>query len=390
MSTQETRIAVNFGGGYVPGLNAVITGVVLAANELGWKVVGIRDGFDGLLAPERYPDGGLLALTPRIVENLSAGGGAILGNATRTDPFRVRQVNAENMVEEVDRSGELTAKIAAEKIDAVISVVGPRALSILFKLHRQGLKTVCVPTSVENDVAATQLSFGFNSALSFAVDMLERVRQAAQSARKLGVVEVLGEHAGWLALQAGIAVCADAILIPEIPYDLQKLAVRLRAKIKAGRACGLVVVAEGALPREGQQSQADAVGPESLRASLSPGATGQGGSHVIEGSGRAAQAVALDLQRLTDQTTYPLVLGPLVRGGPPTAVDRQLGLAYGAAAVRALNENQSGVMVAFQPPELKYVPLAEAINKVRTVPADSLFIQIARSLGIALGDEVTP
>ncbi len=384
------RIAINVGGSCVPGLNAVVTGSVLAANKLGWEAVGIRDGFDGLLFPDRYPEGGVLTLTPQIMENLSANGGAILGNATRTDPFRVRRVNAENMVEEVDRSGELIARIAAEKIDAIISVVGPRALSILFRLHRQGLRTVCVPTSVENGVAATQLSFGFNSALSFAVDMLDRVRQAAQSARKIGVVEVLGEHAGWLALQAGIAVCADAVLIPEIPYDLQKVAAKLRQKIKAGRTSGLVVVAEGALQRDGQQSQADAVATESLRASLSPGATGEGGSHVIEGSGRAAQAVALALQRLTDQITYPLVLGPLVRGGPPTAVDRQLGLGYGAGAVRALNENQTGVMVAFQPPDLKYVPLAEAINKVRTVPANSVFIQIARSLGIALGDEVTP
>ena len=249
MSIPVKRIAINFGGGFVPGLNAVITGTVLAAHELGWEVVGIRDGFDGLLACERYADGGLLTLTPQIVENLSAGGNAILGNATRTDPFRVRQVNAENQVEEVDRSGQLIAKIAAEKIDAVISVVGPRALSILFRLHRQGLRTVCVPTSVENDVAATQLSFGFNSALSFAVDMLERVRQAAQSAQKIGVVEVLGEHAGWLALQAGIAVCADAVLIPEIPYDLEKVAAKLREKIRAGRTSGLVVVAEGALPR---------------------------------------------------------------------------------------------------------------------------------------------
>ncbi|MBP7937558.1 MAG: 6-phosphofructokinase [Phycisphaerae bacterium] len=386
MITPTKRIAINLGGGYVPGLNAVLAGVVLAANELGWEVVGIRDGFDGLLAPDRYPEGGLFKLTPQVVENLSVGGGAILGNATRTDPFRVRQVNAENQVEEVDRSGDLIAKINAEKIEAVISVVGPRALSILFRLHRQGLRTVCVPTSVENDVAATQLSFGFNSALSFAVDMIEHVRQAAQSARKIGVVEVLGEHAGWLALQAGIAVCADAVLIPEIPYDLGQVAAKLRKKTSAGRTSGLVVVAEGASPRGGEQPHAETLAPESLRASLSPGATGPGGSHVIEGAGRAAQAVALQLQRLTDQLTYPLVLGPLVRGGPPTAVDRQLGLGYGAGAVRALNEKQSGVMVAFHPPELKFVPLAEAINKVRTVPANSVFIQIARSLGIALGD----
>lgn len=386
MATQKKRIALNFGGSYVPGLNAVVTGAVIAAEELGCEVVGIRDGFDGLLFPERYSEGGLLSLSPQFVRDLSPGGTAVLGNATRTDPFRVRQLNAENMVEEVDRSGDLIAKIAAQNIDAVISVVGPQALSILFRLDRQGLRTVCVPTSVENEVAATQLSFGFNSALSFAVDMLERVRQAARSVRKIGVVEVLGEHAGWLALQAGIAVCADAVLIPEIPYDLQKVAATLTEKIKRGRASGLVVVAEGALPSGVEPPEAEPREPESLRASLSPGATGPRGSHVIEGTGRVAHAVALKLQRLTDEATYPLVLGPLVKGGPPTAVDRQLGLAYGAAAVRALHGGQSGVMVAFQPPDLKFVPLSEAINKVRTVPADGVFIQIARSLGISLGE----
>lgn len=381
-----SRVAINVGGGHVTGINTVIAGAVLAGHELGWEVVGLRDGFDGVLFPERYPEGGLLRLTPQSVEHVSAGGSAILGNATRTDPFRVRQVDAENMVEEVDRSGDLIARLAAERIDAVISVVGPQALSILLRLHRQGLRTVCVPTSVENDVAATQLSFGFNSALSFAVDMLERVRQAAQSARKIGVVEVLGEHAGWLALQAGIAVCADAVLIPEMPYDLRAVAARLTAKMRAGRTSGLVVVAEGAGPCEGQRTPAEPAPGDSLRASLSPGATGRSGGHVIEQSGHAAHAVALQLQRLTDQATYPLVLGPLVRGGPSTAVDRQLGIAYGAGAVRALSEGQGGVMVAFQPPELKFVPLADAINRVRTVPADSVFIQVARSLGISLGD----
>lgn len=386
MTRQRRRIALNCGGGYVPGVNAVIAGVILAANELGWEVAGIRDGFDGLLFPERYQKGGLLKLTPQVLEHLSTSGSPVLGNITRTDPFRVRQVNTENQVEEVDCSAKLIEQVNACEIDAVISIVGPRALSILFRLHRQGLKSVCVPTSVENDVAATQLSFGFNSALSFAVDMLERVRQAAQSAQKIGVVEVLGEHSGWLALQAGTAVCADAVLIPEIPYDLQNVALKLREKINAGRASGLVVVAEGAAAREGLSSERDAAAPKSLKASLSPGATEEGGAHVIESSGRAARAVALELQRLTDQATYPLVLGPLVKGGAPTAVDRQLGLAYGAGAVQALRENQTGVMVAFQPPDLRFVPLAEAINKIRTVPADSVFVQTARSLGIALGD----
>ncbi|BCS32050.1 6-phosphofructokinase [Luteitalea sp. TBR-22] len=386
MTTQRKRIALNCGGNYVPGLNAVVTGTVLAADELGWEVVGIRDGFDGLLAPERYPDGGLFTLTPAMAERLSPGGDAVLGNATRTDPFHVRQIDADSQIAEVDRSGDLIAAIEAQHVDAVISVVGPRALSILFRLHRQGLRTVCVPTSVENDVAATQLSFGFNSALSFTVDMLERVRQAAQGARRIGVVEVLGEHAGWLALQAGIAVCADAILIPEIPYDLAPVAARLRKKAEAGRAAGLVVVAQGARPRPGTEANADATVTDPLRAALSPGSTDQAGAYVIEAAGRASDAVARQLQRATDQTAEPLVLGQLVRGGAPTAVDRQLGLAYGAAAVRALQADRTGVLVTFQPPELQFVPLADAINRVRTVPAGSVFVKVARSLGISLGE----
>lgn len=386
MPTPTNQIAINFGGDYVPGLNAIIRGAVLAASELGWDVVGIRDGYDGLLFPDRYLDGGLVKLTPQIVEDLGGATGCILGTAAQSNPFRVRSINAENQVEEVDRSDELLKRIRTAKIDAVISVVGHQALSILFKLYRRGFKTVCVPTSVQNDVAATQLSFGFNSALSFAVDMIEAARQAARSARKIGVVEVPGEHAGWLALQAGMAVCADAILIPEIPYDIRKVAAKLSQKIKGGRTYGLVVVAEGATPREGKQLHSEPVAPEPFKASLSPGAADHRCSHVIERSGLVAQTVALQLQRLIDQAAYPLALGHWVKGGTPTAVDQQLGVAYGAGAVRALQASQDGVMVAFQPPDLKFVSLAEAINRIRTVPRDSVFIRTACSLGISLGE----
>ena len=380
------RIGINIGGGYVPGLNAVLTGSVLTASELGWEVVGIRDGYEGLLFPNHYPDGGLITLTPSLMENLTGATGCVLGTASRTDPFHVRTINAENAVEEVDRSDELLEKVRKEKIEAVISIVDGKALSILFKLHRKGLPTICVPKSAENEVAATQLSFGFNSALSFTVELLDRARQAAQSARKIGVVEVLGEHAGWLALQGGLAVCADAVLIPEIAYDLQKIAAKLREKLKTGRMHGLVVVAEGATSANGSQPPVAAGRVDPLRAALSPGARGEEGSHVIERSGHAAERVALELQRLTTHETYPLVIGQLVKAGTSTAVDRQIGLGYGAAAVRAIRENQTGVLVVFQPPDLKLVPIAEAINKVRTVPSDSVFLQIARSLGIALGD----
>jgi 6-phosphofructokinase len=385
MSVDKRRIAINVGAGYVPGMNAVIMGAALAAGKLGWEVVGIRDGFEGLLHPDRYPDGGLVTLSPQLIENLDPAGGSILGQSAWVDPFHVRTVNEDEMVEEVDMSDELLRRLKAEKIDALSSIVGGRGLSIFYKLHRKGLKTVCIPRSIENDIAATMVSFGFNSALTFTIEMLERARQAAQSARKIAVVEVLGEQAGWLALQAGIAVCADAVLIPEIPCDLKNVARRLKEKMSPRRPYGLVVVAEGAEFINKPEKEKPA---SSLKASLSPLATGEASDHAIKRSGQAAETVATKLQLLIAEETYPLVLGMWVRGGTPTAVDRQLGLAYGAGAVRALNAGKNGVMVAFVPPDIKFVPLAEAINQVRTVPADSLFVKIAQSLGIFLGREL--
>jgi 6-phosphofructokinase len=388
MNTKPRRIALNVGGGFVPGMNTVVAGAALAAGELGWELVGIRDGFDGLLHPEHHPDGGLVLLDRQRVERLEPAGGGVLGQSPREDPFHVRQVNEDNLVEEVDLSDHLLERFKEERIDALISVVGGRGLSILYKLHRKGLNTVCIPRSIENDIAATMVSFGFNSALSFTIEMLDRVCQAAMSARKIGVVEVLGEQSGWLALQAGVAVVADAILIPEIPCDLHAVAANLKEKMSVSRPYGLVVVAEGARLAERPQGQADKPSANPLKDSLSPLASGDASEHVIQRSGQAAKTVAKRLQLLLPEETYPAVLGPWVRGGPPTAVDRQLGVAYGAGAVQALKAGENGVMVAFAPPNINFVPLTEAINKVRTVPADSLFIQIARSLNISLGGEL--
>jgi 6-phosphofructokinase len=385
MNTKTRRIAINVGGGFVPGMNTVVTGAALAAGELGWELVGIRDGFDGLLHPGHYPDGGLVLLDRQRVENLDPGAGGVLGQSARVDPFHVQQVNEDNLVEEVDMSDHLLERLKEEKIDALISVVGGRGLSVLFKLHRKGLNAVCIPRSIENDIAGTMVSFGFNSALSFTIEMLDRIRQAAQSARRIGVVEVLGEQSGWLALQAGIAVCADAVLIPEIPCDLHIVAATLKERMSVSRPYGLVVVAEGARLAEKPQGQADKPSANPLKDSLSPGASGDSSEHVIQRSGQAAKTVAQRLQLLLPEETYPVVLGPLVRGGTPTAVDRQLGLLYGAGAVEALNTGENGVMVAFTPPNIDFVPLTEAINRVRTVPAESEFIQIARALNISLG-----
>ncbi len=376
------RIAIIVGAGFVPGINAVITGAAMAAGRMGWEMVGIRDGFEGVLHPERYSDGGLVTLSPQLIENLDPSAGGVLGQSARVDPFHVRQVNEDDMVEEVDMSDELLKRLKTENIDGLISVVGVQGLSILYKLHRKGLNAVCVPRSIDNDIASTAVSFGFNSALSFTIEMLDRARQAAQSARRIAVVEVQGAQAGWVALQAGIAACADAVLMPEISCDLKILAGRLKDKISPRRPYGLVVVAEGAkFIKKAQKKER----PSSLKASLSPLATGEASEHVIHRSGQAAEAVATELQLLIAEETYPLVIGPWVRGGKPTAVDRQLGMAYGAGALQALKAGKSGAMVAFVPPEIKFVPLAEAINKIRTVSADSEFLKIADSLGIYCG-----
>lgn len=385
MNTTNRRIAINVGAGFVPGINSVVIGAAMATDKLGWELVGIRDGFDGLLHPERYADGGLVTLDPQLIGNLDPAGGSVLGQSDRVDPFHVRTVDADGMVEELDLSDELLKRLKAQNVDALISVVGGQGLSILYRLQRKGLDVVCVPRAIENDVAATLVSFGFNSALSFTIEMLDKARQAAQAARKIAVVEVLGAQAGWLALQAGIAACADAVLIPEIPCDLKVVAASLREKITPRRPYGLVVVAEGATFIEQARARTDKSPENSLKASLSPLATGDASEHVIQRSGLAAETVSSRLQLLIAEETLPLVLGPWTRGGAATAVDRQLGLAYGAGAVRALSSGNTGAMVAFVPPDIKFVPLAHAINKVRTVPAESAFIETARCLGICLG-----
>lgn len=373
------RIAINAGAGYLPGINTIITGASKAAGQLGWEIVGIRDGFEGLLHPDRYPDGGLVTLSPEMiaVHDLSRGG--ILGQAPRIDPFHDTTHNSG----EVDHSDEILRRLKEENIDALISVVGNQGLNILYKLHRKGLHTVCIPKSIENDIQFTSVSFGFNSALSFTIEMLIRARQAAISARKIALVEVIGGQAGWLALQAGIAVSADAVLLPEIPCNLNMLARRLDEKISSRRPYGLVVVAEGVkLFKKPPEDK-----PGSTRiVSLPPQATGEATEQVMIPFEKTAETLAKELHLLIDIETYPLVIGPWARGGSPTAVDLQLGMAYGAGAIQALKASKNGVMVAFAPPEIQYVPLAEVINKVRTVSSGSEFLKIAGSLGIYVGN----
>jgi 6-phosphofructokinase len=368
MSGGIRQIGIVVSGPYVSGLQAVLTGLVRAADRLEMEVWALRDGFDGLLSPERYPEGGLTQLSPRLLEGLANIPVGIIGLGRRTDPFRMRSLTADGMIEETDRSAELLELIRSKRLDAVIAVGGPEQLAIFWKLSCLGLPLVCIPVAIENDIPATFLSFGYNSALTYVVETLHRARLAAQSLGRIAVVEVPGTQAGWLALQAGIAASANATLIPEIPYDLLKVAAGLSEQERSGWTIALVVVAEGAAPAAG----APALEPT--------------GSHIIETSGLAAETVALELQRLTSHETFTIVPGTLVRGGPNTAVDWQLGMGFGAAAVRALQTGQPGVMVGFRPPDLVFTPLAEVVNRVRTVTADTEFLQVARAMGICLGD----
>ena len=378
----QKRIAIMAGAGYIPGINAVVAGAALAAGKLGWELIGIRDGFEGLLHPEKYPYGGLIPIDPKVL-NMDPNTGSVLGQSARIDPFNVRTISQLEMVEEVDMSDKLLEKLKAENIDAVISIVGGRGLSIFYRLHKKGLNTICVPRSIENDIATTSVSFGFNTALTFTIDMLDRARLAARAANKIAVVEVQGKETGWIAIQAGIAVAADAVLIPEIPVDLKDVATHLKNNISGKKSWGLVVVAQGAKIINQAKKEAKA---SSLKATLSPLATSDSNSeYVIQKSGQAAQAVAEGLQLRIAEETFPMVIGPWVRGGAPSAVDRQLGVAYGAAAIQAIETGNNGVMAAFVPPDVKFVPLADAINKVRTIPAESMFFQVANSLGIYVG-----
>jgi ATP-dependent phosphofructokinase / diphosphate-dependent phosphofructokinase len=363
------RVAINVGSGFVPGTNAVVMGAAIAGGKLGWEMIGIRDGFEGLLSPERFSGGGIINLSPELIENLDPSTGGILGQAPKVDPFNASSVKGGKK----DLSDQILKRIKEEDIDALISIVSGQGLGILQKLHLKGLHTVCIPRSIENDISNTAVSFGFNSALSVTIEMLSKAYQAARSASKIAVVEVPGEHAGWIALQAGIAVRADAVLMPEIPCDLKNLASRLKDKISARRPYGLVVVAEGAKLVEypvDQDVNSSASVPESVPA------------------GQVAGTVATRLQKMITAETYPLVIGAWARGGNPTATDHQLGMAYGAGSIQVLKAGQNGVMVSFMPPDIRFVPLNDAVDKVRTVPSESEFMRIAQSLGIYLGNRL--
>lgn len=363
------KIAINTGGGDAPGLNAVIRSIVLAANNRGWECVGIRDGYNGLLAPQNYPQGGLMPLNRDSVRGITHLGGTILGTTNRGNPLAYPVVAADGTVTEVDRSDELVHAFRAHGIDALIAIGGDGSLGIANALAQKGLQVIGVPKTIDNDLDHTVVTFGFQSAVHFATECIDRLHATAESHQRVMVVEVMGRYAGWIALNAGVASTADAILIPEIPFDVQKVAEKVLQREKNGRYFSIIVVAEGAKPIGGEVS-------------VLGKAIGQ-----AERLGGVGHKVGVALQELTGKETRVVVLGHLLRGGKPTAYDRLLSLRFGAAAVRALAEGESGIMVALDPPEVRYVPLAQATHRMKTVPVACDTILTGRDLGVCFGDD---
>lgn len=244
MTRPIRRIAINTGGGDAPGLNAVIRAVFTAAANRGWEVFGIRDGFNGILCPERYPEGGVLRLTRDKVRGIAHLGGTILGTTNKGDPLHFPTRMPDGTTQETDRSDEILQFFAREKLDALISVGGDGSLTIANALHKKGLRVVGVPKTIDNDLDKTFTTFGFDSAVTFATECLDRLHSTAESHQRIMVVEVMGRYAGWIALHAGISGGAHAILIPEIPFEADKIADQVRTRDSLGRMYSIIVVAE--------------------------------------------------------------------------------------------------------------------------------------------------
>jgi len=355
------RIAITTGGGDAPGLNAVIRGAVLGAIHRGWECWGIRRGYGGLLGQD-----GVLPLGPDQVRGITHLGGTILGTTNRGNPFHWREQAPDGTWTDRDRSDELVRSFGAHGLDALIAIGGDGSLAIARELHAKGLPLVGVPKTIDNDVGGTVATFGFDTAVAVATDALDRVHSTAESHERVMVVEVMGRHAGFIALHAGLAGTADVILIPEIPFDIDKVCDKVRRRDAAGRRFSIVVAAEGALPRGGAATFKD------------PTADRLGG---------IAEVVAREIETRTGKEARSLVLGHLQRGGSPTTFDRLLGLRFGAAAVRLIAEGKWGCMVALTPPHLvAAIPLEQALARPKRVQLDSDAVATARDLGTCLGD----
>ncbi len=346
------RIAVLTGGGDCPGLNAVLRSLTLTLHEHGGpQVLGLCDAYFGLLDdPPRF-----IELTPNLVWEILNDGGTILGTANSGDPFSW---------EGTDRSGDVLQCFHDLGIEGLVSIGGDGSTKIAAGLMRAGLPVIAVPKTIDNDVEGTDVTFGFESAMRCATDALDRLRTTGESHRRVMVLETMGRDAGWIALTAGIAGGADVIVIPEIPYDLDVIAAQIAKVRDRGRSYVLVVVAEGAMPTQGEPLYRD---PENARL------------------GGVGWALARQIEAMTGIESRATQLGHLQRGGIPSPVDRVLATSFGAAAARCVLANEWNVMVAFKQGRISTIPIDDIAGKIRVIPSNHPLLLTAQSLGVCMG-----
>ncbi len=353
-------VGISTGGGDAPGLNAVIRGVVKAAiGDYGWRVLGITNGFDGLIWPEQSRE-----ITEKNVSGILPRGGTILGTTNRGNPFKY-QMEENGQTVTKDFSGQCMENLHRLKMDAMVVIGGDGTLSIANDFYNLGMKVVGVPKTIDNDLSATEVTFGFDTALHVATDALDRLHTTAESHHRVMVMEVMGRDAGWIALHAGIAGGAHVILIPEIPFTIKNICEKIRGREMLGRKFSLIVVAEGVrLP------ETDALGKP-----IPPAKPGNVGN-----------TIAFSIRDALKKEVRVTVLGHIQRGGSPSPFDRILATRFGVAAADLISRGEFGKMVCLRRGRIEAVPLTEAIGVYNTVRLDSDYVRAARGVGISFGD----
>lgn len=355
------RIGILTGGGDCPGLNAVVRAVVKSAGNLyGWEVMGIEDGFDGLLAEDRVHQ-----LTAASVRGILPRGGTILGAANRGNPFAFRP---DDSSETIDLSARVVENLGRFGIEALVVIGGDGTLAMAQEFAHMGVNLVGIPKTIDNDLSGTDVTFGFDTALVTATEAIDKLHTTAESHHRVMVIEVMGRTAGWIAIESGIAGGADVILIPEVPFRLERVVEAIMAREAGGSRFSIVVVAEGAITADGRQMRIMGTGGHSAR---------------FAGMG---YWVGEQLADLTEKEVRVTVLGHVQRGGGPSPFDRILATRFGVEAVRLLAEGSFGRMVAYQGPDIVSVALADAVGVLKLVPPDGEHVRAAQALGISLCD----
>lgn len=357
------RIGVLTGGGDCPGLNAVIRGVTKPAQDYGMTVYGILDGFEGLV------EGKAKELTNTDVSGILARGGTILGSSNKGDPFHW-PVEKAGEIEIMDKSEAALANYNAWDLDALIAIGGDGTMHISKKLGEMGMNMIGVPKTIDNDLDATDVTFGHDSAVFVVSEALDRLHTTASSHHRVIVVEVMGRYAGWIALNGGLAGGADIILIPEIPFSWEKVYDKIRKRELKGKKFSLVCVSEGAKPQDGEMivKYKDVKRTDPIQL------------------GGVGEVVAKKIEENTGRETRVTVLGHLQRGGSPTPYDRILSTKFGAFAIQLAADNKFNRMVALKGTEVKNVKIEDAIAKQKLVKPDNQALQAAKAIGISFGE----